>query len=204
MAESDEKAVVLSYHDSLLRKSDVSLLEGPHWLNDKLIGFSFEYFENDRFKERCHHVRFISPDVTQFIKLELHTKKLVFLAVNDSTDASQAGGSHWSLLVFSRKDGIISHYDSNHGYNEAAARSIAKKIYPYLRAYGEVEYQEALTPQQNNCYDCGIYVVSVTECLCMKYLESFKSPLDEFVTPGYVSKKRKDLIDLILRLAKGR
>lgn len=33
---------VLSYHDSLLKESDVSLLDGPRWLNDKIIGFYFE------------------------------------------------------------------------------------------------------------------------------------------------------------------
>lgn len=33
---------VLSYHDSLLRQSDVSLLDAPNWLNDKIIAFYFE------------------------------------------------------------------------------------------------------------------------------------------------------------------
>lgn len=34
--------IVLSYYDSLLKKSDILLLDPPHWLNDKLIGFCFE------------------------------------------------------------------------------------------------------------------------------------------------------------------
>lgn len=34
--------VVLSFHDSSLRESDVSLLEGSNWLNDRIIGFYFE------------------------------------------------------------------------------------------------------------------------------------------------------------------
>lgn len=34
--------VVLSFHDSLLRESDLSLLEEGRWLNDRLIGFAFE------------------------------------------------------------------------------------------------------------------------------------------------------------------
>lgn len=36
--------IVLSYHNSLLRQSDFSLLDPPHWLNDRVIGF---YFESD-------------------------------------------------------------------------------------------------------------------------------------------------------------
>lgn len=34
--------VVLSFNDSLVRQSDVKLLDGPYWLNDILIGFCFE------------------------------------------------------------------------------------------------------------------------------------------------------------------
>lgn len=34
--------VLLSYHDSLLRESDVDLLKGSDWINDKIIGFYFE------------------------------------------------------------------------------------------------------------------------------------------------------------------
>jgi len=29
--------VVLSFNDSLVRQSDVQLLDGPHWLNDIVI-----------------------------------------------------------------------------------------------------------------------------------------------------------------------
>ena len=84
--------IVLSYHNSLLRKSDVTLLDEPNWLNDNVIGFYFEwvwcsrsqnlhifytvchfnitrYLEYEVFKEHADKVCFITPDVTQFIKL---------------------------------------------------------------------------------------------------------------------------------------
>ena len=35
--------IVLSFHDSLLRESDLSLLQEGRWLNDRLIGFVFEW-----------------------------------------------------------------------------------------------------------------------------------------------------------------
>ena len=68
-------------------------------------------------------VELISPEVTHFIKLrhdeedegdgelpleifleplKLHEKNFVFLAINDQSDSSSAGGSHWSLLLYSR------------------------------------------------------------------------------------------------------
>lgn len=34
---SDPNARVLSYHDVLLRRSDVELLKGPEWLNDQVL-----------------------------------------------------------------------------------------------------------------------------------------------------------------------
>ena len=37
--------VILSYFDSLLRQSDIALFEKPHWLNDKIIGFAFQYYQ---------------------------------------------------------------------------------------------------------------------------------------------------------------
>ena len=39
--------VILSYHDSLLRQSDLSLIEKPNWLNDTIISFVFQYFEKE-------------------------------------------------------------------------------------------------------------------------------------------------------------
>lgn len=42
MASSMQDKVALSYYDSLLRESDVALLIGANWINDKIIGFYFE------------------------------------------------------------------------------------------------------------------------------------------------------------------
>lgn len=38
----DGDDVVLSFYDSLLRKSDVDLLDGNRWLNDGIVGFVYE------------------------------------------------------------------------------------------------------------------------------------------------------------------
>ena len=56
---------------------------------------------------------FCSPEVSQFLKLvddeevssfveplDLKSKEIIILAVNNATDPSQPGGSHWSLLVY--------------------------------------------------------------------------------------------------------
>lgn len=106
---------VLSYNESLLRKSDVDLLKGPHWLNDTIISFYFEYLETEFFKGNDSFL-FVSPEVTQCIKIspqgELHVflnplleeknPKFIFFALNDNEQTEYSGGSHWSLLAYSR------------------------------------------------------------------------------------------------------
>ena len=40
-------------------------------------------------------------EVSCFVEpLELQSKEIIILAVNNATDPSQPGGSHWSLLVY--------------------------------------------------------------------------------------------------------
>ncbi len=60
--------VVASLGDSLLRQSDVDLLRGPYWLNDRIISFYFEHLHRSRF-EASDRVAFLSPEVSQFLKL---------------------------------------------------------------------------------------------------------------------------------------
>ncbi|KAK7912365.1 hypothetical protein WMY93_012576 [Mugilogobius chulae] len=45
-------------------RSDLALLEGPHWLNDQVIGFAFEYFSSERFTDLKESIAFISPEMS--------------------------------------------------------------------------------------------------------------------------------------------
>ncbi|KAJ8301665.1 hypothetical protein KUTeg_020652 [Tegillarca granosa] len=141
MAEEDDD-VVLSFYDSLLRKSDVKLLEDSHWLNDNLIAFCFEYFEREQFNHSADKIALISPDVTQYIKL-------------------------------------------------APA------------PFGKMKFiEDTENPQQNNGYDCGIYVIATAEHMCRELCEGYCIPLKDTVTPSVVKEKRQQLIDLIHKVAK--
>ncbi|KAM9765250.1 sentrin-specific protease 8 [Menidia menidia] len=211
--------VVLSFQDSLLRRSDVSLLEGPHWLNDQVIGFAFEYFAAERFKALGASAAFISPEVTQFIKcascpgelalflepLGLASRRWVFLAVNDNSDRS-AGGSHWSLLLFHRAAHRFAHYDSQNASNSLHARRIAARLEPFLGAgpgggRPPVFVEEPCPPQQNS-YDCGMYVICIAEALCQELRMEAEPRLPaQVITPGYISGKRAEWRRLVQSLA---
>lgn len=208
--------VVLSYQDSLLRCSDLALLEGPHWLNDQVIGFAFEYFATERFKSLSEVACFISPEVTQFIKcassqeelalflepLALASRRWVFLAVNDNSHQT-AGGSHWSLLLYRRDENRFCHYDSQSGSNSLHARRIALKLQAFLGAGSSLaQFGEEPAPVQQNSYDCGMYVICNAEVLCqLAKQEGSPHPLAQIVTPSYITLKRLEWYRLVKRLA---
>ncbi|VVC92141.1 unnamed protein product [Leptidea sinapis] len=126
-------SVVLSFHETLLHQSDIELLNGPYWLNDTIISFYFEYLEKVTFI-KSPDILFVPPEVTQCIKmvtpdeikiflepLKIEAKKFVFFALNDNSAPDMVGGSHWSLLVYSRDENSFFHYDSMCGSNHNVA-----------------------------------------------------------------------------------
>lgn len=160
MAEDD---IVLNYQNSLLRRSDVDLLQNRQWLNDQMIGFWFEYLENS-----CQDdsICLVCPEVSQFIKLgsavdtlvfvdplNLSSRSLVLFPVNDSMSLDHPGGSHWSLLVYDCVDKKYYHLDSLIGSNLEHAKRIAKNLH-----LNHKEVFELKGAQQENLYDCGIFV----------------------------------------------
>lgn len=212
MAARDD--VVLSFHDSLIRKSDFSLLGKTCWLNDNVIGFAFEYFEKEVFAEFSSVVSFVGPHVTQCFKmmsfdeaklliepLDLTKKELAFFAVSDHM-SEDAGGTHWSLLVLSVTNKICYHYDSLSDQN----RESAKQIFVILNKIfkGSLKFEESSCPKQTNSHDCGVYVICFAEHLCHHFCHSKALSLSDVIVPATVSKKREELKSLILNLAKQR
>ncbi|XP_026725971.1 sentrin-specific protease 8 isoform X1 [Trichoplusia ni] len=173
-------SIVLSFHDILLHQSDVALLDGPYWLNDTIISFYFEYLEKKIFRT-AKELLFVSPEVTQCIKMvqteEIKTfleplgisrKQFVFFPLNDNDTPDVAGGSHWSLLVYSKPEVSFFHFDSSYVTNHNAAWDFASHLIPYLTSIGSINYVDKECMQQGNGYDCGVHVICnaerVAEC----------------------------------------
>lgn len=167
--------VILSYHDSLIHESDLRLLEGRNWLNDSLISFWFEHLQHDIFLGRPR-LLFVSPEVTQLIKmgdakelpifldpLGARYKDYIFLPVNDHSSLIASGGSHWSLLVYSRSNNKWYHFDSQRGANYRDARCLVDRINGYLSRDVSAVLTDAQCTQQDNSYDCGAFVMIYAE-----------------------------------------
>jgi len=110
---SNTDKMLLSFHDVCLRESDQKLLHAPNWLNDNIISFCFEYFRQVQFKQHSSSVVFVPPDMVQLIKLvgaeasrsiveplNFSNADLILMPINDNDSKTDAGGAHWSLLVY--------------------------------------------------------------------------------------------------------
>lgn len=211
MAESGN-AVVLSYFDALLRESDLDVLKGPHWLNDSIIGFYFEYM-NKKIEKLPHiNVLLIGPELTQLLKLgdvanysifldplKAKEKKFLFFPVNDCETKDAAGGSHWSLLVFSRPERTFFHFDSSNGFNKDVSRDFANDLQGYvLGSDKDVKVVNVPCPQQKNGYDCGLFVLCFVDVILEWICESSKVEGGDYQEVGErASKKRGELLELV-------
>ena len=166
--------IVLSYHDVCLRKSDLETLQGRNWLNDAIISFMFEYYQQETYKQNSEHIHFFDPSIVQLIKqnpsfapdiLKPHFKddnKDVFLfPINDNSE-NEVGGTHWSLLVCDRSARNLSHYDSSCSKsNQSTAKLVSKTLSSTV--FKGCVYCEADAKVQTNLYDCGVHLLMNAE-----------------------------------------
>lgn len=218
---ADPNRIVLNFHNTLLRESDVNLLMGPHWLNDQIISFYLEYLEKNVF-QNTRGLLFISPEVVQCLKfvmrqemsiflepLNAKGKSFIFLPLNDNNEV-KAGGNHWSLLVFSRPESTFYYYDSLN--NGTSLRSLRPFLLELAAAIDcpEFDVRQGDCIKQNNSYDCGIHVVCNVECLARRALKYNSLDDDETtvsadedptkITTHKIRQKRQDILNLIQKL----
>ncbi|EDV29750.1 Sentrin-specific protease 8 [Trichoplax sp. H2] len=216
---------ILSYYDSIIREDDLQILNGIGWISDRIIGFVLEYFERELFASLHDVVAFVQPEISQFIKLcdatvldsefvldslNLSKKELIFLPVNDHNKVTEAGGSHWTLLIYIRPSNCYLHMDSLcTSSNLQSAKITAYKLDQVLKYSSNTNFTEIKNgPRQVNGYDCGMYVICEIESICKKYKSEndIGSITDQFgiicrsLTPEMIHQKRLELSSLIISL----
>ncbi|XP_058117902.1 sentrin-specific protease 8 [Anopheles ziemanni] len=203
--------IALSYHESCLRSSDVDLLKGPYWLNDQIISFYFEYLENEIF-ENDADLLFVSPEVTQCIRmvsaeevgifldpLRAQDRSFLFFALNDNVVADQAGGSHWSLLVFSRPEKTFYHFDSSRTANSEHARHLVAILKRALHC-PEAQMRSGECLQQSNGYDCGVHVLCTVDTVTRQIRKQGKIEGVRSTRYDVIRAKREDILGIIENL----
>jgi sentrin-specific protease 8 len=116
MSSSESDPILVSYHDSIVRSSNLKTLDNSNWLDDNIITFAFEYlqYESKFTEDNKKSFVFVTPPVVQFLKMsddlsseqllqsiDFLDKKFLILPINDNRQVTVFGGSHWSLLILS-------------------------------------------------------------------------------------------------------
>lgn len=215
---ADDK--VLSYNDVVLRRSDLDILSGPHFLNDRIIEFYFSYLTSCYPSE---DILLVPPSIAFWIKecpdsaslqeflepLHLPQRKLIIFPINDNSDVSIAeGGSHWSLLVFERNANVFVHHDSSSaGMNSVHSMRVYRAVATYTASDAKFINWSG-SPRQTNCYDCGLYVTAIARAICEWYGSAgpaaagdlWLSSVKEQITLSLVSRMRKEILELVRTL----
>ncbi|XP_076961116.1 NEDD8-specific protease 1-like [Bidens hawaiensis] len=216
-SSADDK--ILSYNDVVLRRSDLTILNGPYFLNDRIIEFYFSYLSSSHPSE---HVLLVPPSIAFWIMncpdidslkdfiqpLNLPSKNLIIFPVNNNDDVAVAeGGSHWSLLAFERTNNVFVHHDSNGGMNKNYAKRLCRSLGLYI-GVSDTRYVECeSSPQQETGYDCGLYVLAIAKEICEwfdsdvpKNEDLWFARVEERVTHEKVSALRAEILGLIVSL----
>ncbi|KAF5819316.1 putative Ulp1 peptidase [Helianthus annuus] len=216
-SSADEK--ILSYNDVVLRQSDLTILNGPYYLNDRIIEFYFSYLSSSHPSE---HILLVPPSITFWIMncpdisslndflqpLNLPSKQLIIFPVNNNDDVTAVeGGSHWSLLAFEKATNVFVHHDSYGGMNKNDAKRLYRTLVPYTGGSGSRYVECESSPQQVTGYDCGLYVLAIAKEICdwfdgnsTKNEDLWFAKVEERVTPERVSGLRVEILELITSL----
>ncbi|KAJ2745658.1 SUMO1 sentrin specific peptidase 8 [Coemansia sp. BCRC 34301] len=178
-------AVLLDFENAEVRTSDFESLKPEGWLTGEIINFYWTYLERREFRSepallflgtytayRISNAE--SSSVTDSISTQLSgelggDRQLILIPLNHR--------SHWSLLVYCRPTRTFYHYDSinrhNRSFAERAAGRFLRVLEPRLKE--GFYFKSVQTPQQNNDFDCGVYVLTIAEELARRYVKHLKS-----------------------------
>lgn len=167
-----------------------------------------QYLQSKTYSRYAKQFSFISPQVTQLLKmssiedcrvfldpLHCYEKNVIYFAVNDN-ESSNAGGTHWSLLVFSRLEGIFFSFDSSSNMNCSATQKIVQVLKTGLRC-PLASFETHRCTQQLNSYECGIHLLANIENICEYFLDKGMVQMVPGLSLSVVKNKRQEILNLI-------
>ncbi|KAH9084875.1 hypothetical protein Ae201684P_002110 [Aphanomyces euteiches] len=199
------------YHDAQLYDRDLRLFTSNEWLNDAAINFFFTMTYHETCEARSD-ILLMDPAVVSCMMLQcddeedlrdlaqglqLREKSLILLPINDRQNFDSQG-SHWALLVYCTDNGF-QFYDSSSNHNRESAEEVAAVL---QRAIGLPTSTVAIEscPQQQNAFDCGMYVCLIAEWLCRSRLGLEQLSLKDYVTPKRIRETRQAMPDIVQHL----
>lgn len=123
------------------------------------------------------------------------SRSFIIFAINNNSSTS-AGGSHWSLGVFSRADNTFYHFDSSSGMNHSDFLNLVK-IFKTCFETQKASVVEAPCLQQEDAYNCGIFVLCHTDSVCKTIAQNKPLSGMKKLLPTKTHVKRTELIEII-------
>ena len=240
-SSSEYDPILVSYHDSIVRLSNLKTLDNSNWLDDNIITFAIEYLQHEsKFAKDNHNLFvFVSPPIVQLLKMSDHLlteqflqsmdflkAKFLILPINNNQRVTAFAGTHWSLLILSIQginffllnfiqlffslEKILYHFDSASSSNDSTAQRIQEKFQIFF--HQTIPLRNCCCPQQENFFDCGLYVIVFIEEFCRfiyqscllnneKYeriiFEKFMNELNYSITSDYIHQRRYQLKALL-------
>ena len=165
---------LLEYQGTNITAMDVKTLENGQWVCDEIISLFLAFMREDKtMKEKG--ILLVNPSATFMLKecedkrvvndlkkdLRMNEMEWVFYPINNNKKSDNAGGTHWSLLLFCKKENKYYHYDPIEGKNNNHAKELVVNTLDLnnFRSGGLPEYKEVKCLQQENSYDCGPYIM---------------------------------------------
>lgn len=102
--------------------------------------------------------------------LALDTYDYVLATVNDREKEEKEGGTHWSLLLYTRENHTYYHLDSVEPLNRPHAQRLAVN----LSGDPDVSVIQLQCRQQDGGVECGAYAVHFAEVICSMVLRSIR------------------------------
>ena len=170
-SEEDEDEEKTQQPDYIKNISDEDLksLEEGEWVTDIIISQTMSAIEQGVQK---YKTTIVDPSVVQLLRktespdnrkniikdLKMDEKEYVIFPVNNNDKMEEGGGSHWSLLVYSKKEEGFYHHDPIKRANYKHAVELMYKI-----SVSNDNFIPKMTdipsPKQCNGYDCGPYII---------------------------------------------
>ena len=182
--------------EATIYAADAALLRARGWLNDSLLSFAGQHLQH-RVHAGDQALLFVAPGAVQVLQFEedaddlrasvlglgLAGRRVVFLPVNDCTDLerTEAGGTHWSLLVWVACFQAFLHFDSHDDANEMVARAVSTRVGAALGC-ASPRFVSVPCAQQRNGYDCGVYVCLFMELVAPLAAREYASVAEQVAT----------------------
>ncbi|KAJ2165521.1 hypothetical protein GGH15_003319 [Coemansia sp. RSA 562] len=168
--------LLFSYRDVAVYISDTLSLREGQWLNDTILGFYFEYLTHEILRGD-NSILLLKPALVQLLQADLDSIKTALppdIHAKDIIFAPIGSGTHWSLLVYCRQTQPPSFHYFDSMANANYHHALAAKHRLELLLLGTQSVAQMVThscPQQENSYDCGVFVVLFADLLARRYAD---------------------------------